>query len=187
MNGLKDIRLKHNLSMSAFAMLLQVSKSLVNMAEAGKRSLPINALLKLATLQQNGMATRSTMKTSTTPILEFEAAGQLATTKALQKHVRNCRHALTMLERRLQGLQIKYDNAIATLHMVAGERQNSTMANEDPMYTSWLNGREAAAKLQLYKCSDADITLLQIKADGLRAQRHSAEEKLQSTSATPFR
>lgn len=185
-NWIGYIRQQHQLSVADLAMFLRVSTNLVYKAEAGSRNLSAAATTKLLAMHQQFQQIRQSKKQSDTIMPGTQAHAREHTQKKLERNVFQSRERLMKYEQRIEHMKRLHQAAGNMLCIVSTIREEQQQES-DPLQKSWMDGMEAAAWLQLYKYSQADILLLEIKTAGLRAQIKAAENILTQFSYNPYR
>lgn len=170
MNFIQEFRNNHNLTQRQLARLLQIPHSQLSMAETNKRTLSGPALTRLhnlGLLREPSLIKEGYSAREKHDYLQkkdgFEASNRL------KMYLKKNSDKLKLLREKLKNFELGYKKASESLALVAEQRANQSK-NGDALTKSWLDGREAAAKLLLTKITLTNIELLKIKVAGIKAE-----------------
>jgi len=143
MGGIAETRQYFGLSQADFSVYLNVSRSLLMMAEAGHRTLPTAAFIKLAQLQKFAADTAALPATANLAAAKNEAAAAVAHKAWHSEWVKHTR-MVQLCTQQLQAMQTKYQQAMCCLALAAYFKNEPevSIGKQDEL---WLAVRETEA------------------------------------------
>jgi transcriptional regulator with XRE-family HTH domain len=173
MYTLKQVRMLLGISQKTLAIYLDVSTSLLAMAEKGNRILPTTALLKLNDLQLRMLPNKSLAKHSS--IIPHIQKHQATYTKQLQQQHKALQYQIKLQQKKLETLQIQHQQALAALGLAANQPQKLKKIKDKDH--AWWQVLELTAAATLKKTHPLIQATLQIKINSLQ-QEATALKKL---------
>lgn len=168
-----NLRTSFGLSQQEQADYLQVSRSLLNMYENGKRTLPAHASIKLARLQ----IARQQLAATKQQEAQVGYPGPATCCQLLQDHVAVCTGKLYKLRRQLKAWQAKFSRLQArqqTLELICACSQPDCDAREEKWiaFNSFMNAQ------QLSSLDPGKVFMLQHRIDMQLAEIAATEKAI---------
>ncbi|MBL7727842.1 MAG: helix-turn-helix transcriptional regulator [Dinghuibacter sp.] len=168
MYSIKEIRKIMGLSQQQMAIYLGVTRTHFSMAETRRRELPAAALIKMAALQN--ILQKS--KPGTPKLHQPQKEKDWAT---LQQYANKCRREAKLAQKKLEQVQLRYQNCVHTLlavEVLQNRLPNGKQAKKDEL---WLAALHAQTQQQMARCSMGKQVLLTLKAQLLLQMATRAE------------
>ena len=171
MNGLKIIRIKLGLSQQQAAVLLGISRSHVAHYEREMRSIPVDAVTKLASLeimlanmQQHKGAAANKNEPHPNSIKRYEL-----TKKTFQLHAKYCGLKANKMRRELTGLQTIHEQTIDWLQAIENFIEELSKDAENNIQLLWLQAQHQQALKKLKECDATAQLVMEAKIATLDA------------------
>ena len=158
------------ISQENLAILLQVSRSQFAMFELGKRSLPVQAMEKLAT-----MLTHSQKKSTKSEVKKNNAVEEQ---NLLKKLLLKNSHQQLLVERKIKALEKKHNALATSKKLIAHLLKNESKMKKNELAV--LKSIEIKSKNQDIKNYAALLLQLEIKKEVLAVEEKFLQKKLQS-------
>lgn len=168
-NGIKKIREAFGLTQTQLAIYLEVSLSMVNMAEANKRILPVQALLKLNRLDAHLQA--PLRKTAKTHLAAQEQAHALALHKQMIAQNKELAYQIALHEKKLEMAISKHQQALRALSFVQAMHHKHPAQPMDKKDAAWLQVLQWQALQNLQKHHPLQQAALQNKMQAMQTEQ----------------
>jgi transcriptional regulator with XRE-family HTH domain len=176
MSSTKIIRSQYGFTQEQLAVYLDISVSLLRMAEAGKRILPTQALLKLnglyAHLQQ---APAHAKHKAIAPHIQKHAAQH---TKQMQAQHKELLYQTALHKKKMDAMQKQHAQALQALALVHTLQQKSSKQAANNKDNAWLQHIETLAGIALKNTHPMLQACAQIKMDMLQQEAAAIEQVL---------
>jgi transcriptional regulator with XRE-family HTH domain len=174
MSSTKIVRSQYGFTQEQLAVYLDISVSLLRMAEAGKRILPTQALLKLnglyAHLQQ---APAHAKHKAIAPHIQKHATQH---TKQIQAQHKELLYQTALHKKKMEAMQTKHTQALQALALVHTLQQKSCNQGANKKDNAWLQHIETTASIALKNTHPILQARAQIKMDMLLQEAAAVEE-----------
>ena len=168
MNGVKDIRLRLQLTQQQLAGYLGISRSWVNLAEMNKRELSSQQWIRLVELaaihEHPEKAARSFNKAK--PVDEEEVLHGMK----MENHARKCLYKAETIQRKLDKMKAQYDLAISWQQTMEQRLATLPETEEHLQERKWLEMELSGIPEKLRQCGELEQSKLRRKASLLRAE-----------------
>ncbi len=155
MKSLKELRNKLGLTQQDLAAFLEITRSLLAMAESGKRTLSTDTLIKLATVEKC-IEEKAMTETDKMAMVQVESQELIA----LQ--IKKCQYDLAILTKKTDAAEARFKKA-ERLHYVIEFLAQHDMGIEN----EWVEHKRLSASLRLYHARQYDINAARKKINEL--------------------
>jgi transcriptional regulator with XRE-family HTH domain len=173
MNGIKKIRDYFGLTQAELAVFLEVSGSMLAMAETNKRLLPTPALVKLslldAQLQQPKVLASNK---AAAPHIKKHTAHYAKQVQALHKELQ---YKTALHKKKMEAMEKQYGQAVQTLALVNALQQKNSKVTGNKKDTAWLQLIEKKAAVILKNTHPLLQAHAQIKMDMLQQEANALQ------------
>jgi transcriptional regulator with XRE-family HTH domain len=177
MNGIKIIRDYFGLTQQQLCVFLEVSGSMLAMAETNKRLLPTQALVKLslldAQLQQPKALTNSK---AVAPHIKKHTAHY---TKQIQVLYKELQYKTALHKKKMEAMEKQHGQAVQTLALVQALQQRSSKITANKKDMTWLQLIEKNASVTFKNTHPIQQAHSQIKMDMLLQEAAALQTLLQ--------
>jgi transcriptional regulator with XRE-family HTH domain len=168
-NGIKKIRERFGLTQVQLATYLDVSNSMIGMAETGKRILPVQALLKLNTLDAHLQAPiHKTVQIHVNKQLQVHAPVLLKQIMAKSKELS---YQIALLEKQLANAESKHQQALQIISFVETMQIKNHTEKIDAKDVAWLQVLQIQAQKNLLKHHPLKKSALQNKMAAMQNEQ----------------
>jgi transcriptional regulator with XRE-family HTH domain len=174
MTGIKYLRTHFGLTQELLAAYLDISRSVLSMAESNKRDLTGTALLKLNELEMALLQIATPKDTK-----ENIAAQQKIMQQLMEKEIKNLDYEITKQEKKLEECNKKYQQALLKTTLAGYIGAKPSLTKKDAAWLKILMGDAEA----ILKNNPATLQLmLQIKLKSMLQHRNDLVNYLQKTA-----
>jgi transcriptional regulator with XRE-family HTH domain len=174
MGSTKVIRGQYGFTQEQLAVYLDISVSLLRMAEAGKRILPTQALLKLNELYLHLQQPQAHAKhKAIAPHIQKHAPIHI---KQIQAQHKELLYQTALHKKRMAAMQTKHAQALQALALVHALQQKSSKQGTNKKDNAWLRHIEANASIALKNTHPILQAHAKIKMDMLQQEAAAVEE-----------
>jgi transcriptional regulator with XRE-family HTH domain len=176
MSSTKIIRHQYGFTQGQLAVYLDISVSLLRMAEAGKRILPTQALLKLNGLYAHLQQPQAHAKhKAIAPHIQKHAAQH---TKQIQAQHKELLYQTALHKKKMEAMQTKHAQALQALSLVHTLQQKNSKQGANKKDNAWLQHIATTAIIALKNTHPILQARAQIKMDMLQQEAAAVEEVL---------
>lgn len=178
MNGIKIIRDYFGLKQQELAVFLEVSNSMLAMAETSKRLLPTHALVKLSLLDAHMQLPKATaMHKAVVPQIKKHTVHYTKQMQALHKELQ---YKTAVHKRKMDAMQKQYGQAVQTLALVTALRQKNSKAPATKKDIIWLQLIKKKADIALRNTHPVLQAQAQLKIKLLQQEATALQVLLQN-------
>jgi hypothetical protein len=177
MNGIKVIRDYFGLTQVQLSVFLDISGSMLRMAETNKRLLPTHALVKLSLLDAHMLQSKGFVNNkAVAPHIKKDAAHY---TKQIQAQHKELEYKTTLLKKKMDTMQKQHGQAVQTLALVNSLQQKNSKVPVSKKDIAWLQLIEKKASVTLKNSHPVLQAHEQIKIDMLQREAAALQMLLQ--------
>jgi transcriptional regulator with XRE-family HTH domain len=180
MSGIKIIRDYFGLTQQQLAVFLNVSSSMLSMAEIKQRLLPTHALIKLNLLDAHMQQPQATAmhKAVATQVKQHT----VHYTKQMQALHKELQYKTALHKKKMEAMEKQYGQAVQTLALVTALRQKNSKAPAAKKDIIWLQLIEKKATITLKNTHPVRQAQAQIKMELLQQEAAALETLLQKNT-----
>jgi transcriptional regulator with XRE-family HTH domain len=177
MSGIKIIRDYFGLTQQQLAVFLNVSSSMLSMAEIKQRLLPTHALVKLSLLDAQLQQPKAlTNKKAVKPHIKKHTAHYIKQIQALHKELQ---YKTALLKKKMEAMEKQHGQAVQTLALANTLKQKSGKMPVNKKDAIWLQLIEKKAAITLKNTHPVQQAHAQIKMDMLQQEAAALQTLLQ--------
>jgi hypothetical protein len=175
MSSTKIIRAQYGFTQVQLAIYLDISVSLLRMAEAGKRILPTQALLKINVLHAHMQQQVNSKHKAITAHIQMHAPLH---NKKLQVQHKELLYQTALHKKKIDAMQVKHTQALQALALVHTLQQKAAKQTENKKDMAWLQHIEKNASIVIKNTHPILQVHAQIKMNMLQMEITAVEEVL---------
>jgi transcriptional regulator with XRE-family HTH domain len=177
MNGIKTIRDYFGLTQEELCVFLEVSGSMLRMAETNKRLLPTHALVKLSLLDAHMQMPQAPASNKAVALHVKKHTAHY--TKQIQAQHKELQYKTALHKKKMEAMEKQHEQAVQTLALVQALQQKSSKITANKKDITWLQLIEKNASVTLKKTHPVQQAHSQIKMDMLLQEAAALQALLQ--------
>jgi transcriptional regulator with XRE-family HTH domain len=177
MNGIKIIRDYFGLTQEELSVFLNVSSSMLRMAETNKRLLPTHALVKLSLLDAQLQQPKALVNNRAVVAHVKKNATQYA--KQIQAQHKELQYKIALHKKKMNTMEKRYGQAVQALALATALKQKGSKMQDNKKDMAWLQLMEKKAGISLKNTQPVLQAHAQIKMDILLQEAAALQILLQ--------